>query len=461
VLDGLGPALLDQAVAAGRAPTIAALAAAGSRVDTCVSTFPSLTPVCLSAILTGAHPSGSLIPAMAWYHRDEDRMVEYGSSFAATVAQGSRAAIAEAIVNLNLLHLSPRVTTLFEDLDDAGLETAAVNTFVARGRTRHPIARPVARRLARRIGIFDAVWGPRRYFFGELFASDVTGAPRNLGGDVDRHGGGVGRWLVTRDGFDFLFFYLYETDAAQHRGLDALAAVSRGDDALRMLVDAAGGMDAFLDRYAVLVVADHSQSPVTAVADASEPLEGLRLRRPVRGASGAGCDAAVAASNRVAMVYRLAGSREDVPAIARRMASSPAADVVLLRDGDRDVALRDGGELRIAEGGPHRDERGGRWTLEGDRDLLPPAEYPNAFERIRGILGCPRAGDVVVSARAGWEFADVAGVHHLGGGSHGSLNAADSLVPLVAAGLEGGLRLPAEPSITDLAPLIRHRFGVG
>ena len=67
------------------------------------------------------------------------------------------------------------------------------------------------------MGIVDAVYGPRRYFFGELFLSDDTGAPRNFGGAVDRHGGHVGRWLVTRDGFDFLFLYLYETDAAQHR----------------------------------------------------------------------------------------------------------------------------------------------------------------------------------------------------------------------------------------------------
>jgi len=64
VVDGLGPELLDRAVAAGKAPTIAALAEAGSRSDACVSTFPSLTPVCLSAIVTGEHPVGSRIPGM-------------------------------------------------------------------------------------------------------------------------------------------------------------------------------------------------------------------------------------------------------------------------------------------------------------------------------------------------------------------------------------------------------------
>ena len=80
VVDGLGPELLDRALEAGRAPTIAALIDAGSRTDACVSTFPSLTPVCLSAIVTGEHPVGSRIPGMTWYHRGEGRFVEYGSS---------------------------------------------------------------------------------------------------------------------------------------------------------------------------------------------------------------------------------------------------------------------------------------------------------------------------------------------------------------------------------------------
>ena len=283
VVDGLGPALLDRAILAGRAPTMARLAAAGERRDDCVSTFPSLTPVCLAALITGQHPAGSHIPGMSWYHRDERRLVEYGSSFAATLAEGTRQMVADILVNMNLVHLSPQ-PTVFEALDDAGLVTAAVNTYVVRGRTRHPITRPVARRLARSVGIVDAVYGPRRYFLGDLFFSDRTGAPHNFGGGIDRHAGAVGRWLVTRDGFDFLFFYMYETDAAQHRSGDVLGAVEGADNGLGLLVEAAGGLEHFLDRYAVIVVADHSQSAVAQIADAAAPLEGfdpLPIESPV------------------------------------------------------------------------------------------------------------------------------------------------------------------------------------
>ena len=50
---------------------------------------PSLTPVCLSAIATGAHADVHEIPHLVWYHRGERRLVEYGSSFGAVRAAGS------------------------------------------------------------------------------------------------------------------------------------------------------------------------------------------------------------------------------------------------------------------------------------------------------------------------------------------------------------------------------------
>ncbi len=461
VVDGLGPALLDRAIAAGVAPTIDWLAEEGARTDRCVSTFPSLTPVCLSALVTGCHPAGSLIPSMSWYHRGQGRLVEYGSSIAATLAEGTRQMVDDVLVNLNLLHLSPRVRTVFETLDDAGLATAAVNTYVIRGRTRHPITRPAARRLARSVGIVDAVYGPRRYFLGDLFFSDRTGAPINIGGGIDRHGGRVGRWLVTRDGFDYLFFYLYETDAAQHRGGDVLGAVAGADESLELMVEAAGGRARFLDRYAVMLVADHSQSAVTEVADAAEPFGGHRLFRGSRRSDPAECELVVAASNRAGMVYLLERARIGVREAADLALQSPAADVVMHREGGWLVAQRAGGRLRFRRGAGFEDERGNQFTLEGDRDLLDPDDYPNVLERIEGVLDCPRAGDVVVSAAAGFEFADAGGAHHAGGGSHGSLLAADSLVPLITAGFDGHRSgVPSLPSITDLTPLTYGHFGV-
>ena len=82
VIDGLTPAMLEHGVGEGRLPALAFLLDAGTYARG-TTVFPSLTPVCLTSIATGAHPDVHHIPHLVWYHRGEERLVEYGSSFSA------------------------------------------------------------------------------------------------------------------------------------------------------------------------------------------------------------------------------------------------------------------------------------------------------------------------------------------------------------------------------------------
>jgi predicted AlkP superfamily pyrophosphatase or phosphodiesterase len=472
VVDGLGRAVFERAVAEGRAPTIAQLLERGTLHAPCASSFPSLTPVCLSAIATGRHPDGSFIPGLTWYRRGEGRFVEYGSSFGATLVEGTLESVNDSMLNLNHLHLSQQVRTVFEAVEDAGLVAGAINFYVFRGRTRHPLAHRPLGALARRIGFTDAVYGPSRFFFGELFQSDMTGAPPNigLGGGNDRHAAAVGRWLVARDGFDFLLFYLPEVDMASHRsGPDeVLEAVGRADEAIAELVSPCGGVDGFLERYAVVLVADHGQSRVTETTDLRDALEGLRLFTSSRASDPARSAVALAASNRAGMLYRLT----DAPSartLAGRLEELPGVDLVAFREGSLHVVRRAGRELRFSrdEGG-RPDRRHTRWSIAGDGDVLElegegglsSRRYPNPLERLAGLLDSVNAGEVVCSAALGHEFLDAGGSHHLGGGSHGSLLAEDSTVPLVTAGLDAPGALPAEPSITDVRGLVLGALGL-
>jgi len=127
-------------------------------------------------------------------------------------------------------------------------------------------------------------------------------------------------------------------------------------------------------------------------------------------------------------------------------------DVVLFQEDGEAVARRERAELRFAPGHDG-------WQTSGDERVLDPALYPNALERAWCALACPNAGEVIVSAATGWEFEDLGRRHHAGGGSHGSLLAGDSTVPILAAGLDG-LSLPDPASTTDLAPLALAHFGV-
>jgi len=198
-------------------------------------------------------------------------------------------------------------------------------------------------------------------------------------------------------------------------------------------MDAAGGPEEFLERYAVILCSDHGQTKVT---------EPTRLQESFRSVP----STVVTASNRAGMVYRLGPGAPPARDLAERLDGDPAAETVLFSEDDWAVARREGVDLRFR---PRED----RWDFVGDEGIL--SAYPNGLERAWAALANPNAGDVIVSAGPSYEFLDLGGRHHLGGGSHGSLGAGDSLVPMVVVGLD---RLPE--SITDIAPLALEHFGV-
>jgi hypothetical protein len=423
VIDGLTPSVFESAVGDKRTPALTFLAEHG-RYERAVSTFPSLTPVCLSSLATGGHPDVHHIPHLVWYHREEHRVVEYGSSFAAVRAAGMTRAIFDTIINMNSRHLAADAVTVFEALEDAELTAAAINITCYRGRTPHLPTLP---------GIPIPAYGPKRFFYYNLFESDVTGAPLAVfgrsGGSIDAYAASVGRWLVTRDGFDFLAYYLPDYDFASHaHGPDgAHEALARADEAIGALLDAAGGPDEFLERYAVVFCSDHGQTLVERHAHLQASFAGLE-------------DVVVTASNRAGMIYG-----RDARGLAERLDGVPSVGVALFLEGGEAIVRREGEELRFARAGDG-------WRTSGDESLL---DEPDALARAWAALHNPNAGDVLVSAAPGIEFADLAGRHHAGGGSHGSLLAGDSEVPMLTIGIEATPR-----SIVDVAPAVIQHFGL-
>ena len=136
------------------------------------------------------------------------------------------------------------------------------------------------------------------------------------------------------------------------------------------------GRDEFLERYAVVLCSDHGQSLVEqaarldvegALVDRLEPRGDALRRRPARARRGAR--------------RRAVGRRRALP----------------------------------------RGRRGGRAARRATRTSRCSTSTPTAARAPRPRSRNPNAGEVLVSAAPGWEFADLAGRHHVGGGSHGSL----------------------------------------
>jgi hypothetical protein len=491
-VDSLRTDMLERAVDEGRAPTFAALLERGELIPDCVSSFPSVTPVACAEIVTGVGADRHWISGMNWYHRLERRYVDYGSSLEATRSVGVFRALYDLVYNLNLAHLSPEVETLFERLDDAGARTACTPFLIYRGRHRHQVSLDgLLRRAvdATRLKFRHHTWGPAELFYGDLYASrEVPCKSTSLPGVRDPYSACCAAELVRARAFDFLLFSLADNDNYSHRhGPEAsVESIARADGCFAELADAAGGIDRFLEEHAVIVVADHAQTPV----DRGLPLAELLGRewsvlapseeRPES------AQLAVSPTGRAAHVYLLPaqGRPADHNEVRRHLAETEGVDIVCwLQREDGSPAGRDemgvaeerpfamvergGARLRFRPGDGVEDLRGGRWEIEGALEALEATlvdsrlasdRYPDPLGRVFAALRSPHAGDFVVSLEPGYEAVDWGGTSHAGGGSHGSLHRGDSLGPLLFVGCD-----PVPPreqwSLRDVAPAVLEHFG--
>jgi hypothetical protein len=523
VIDAMAPAMLERAVATGVAPMLATLIERGHYIPDCVAAFPSVTPVCAASIVTGVAQDEHLIPGMNWFHRDEHRYVEYGSSFRAAQRFGIVRQLTDTVYNMNRAHLSPDTPTVFESLDDVNIRTAGTTYLMYRGRHRHEPQKDTAlTRFASRL-MRHPVMGPRELFYADIFASRATGCRSGLGmpGVRDRHTGCVSSYLVEHDLFDFLLLSLPDNDWYSHKhGPEGqLHSIAQADLQLARVFNAGGGIERFLGEHAVIAMADHSQAPVERTVSLQHELAELGVLAPKGGLEGGsgdggamagvnvgvgGAQIAVCPSQRGAMVYALREAERDAmrASVVTRALTIEGVDLVIWLERDAHDAPReaviaspDRGELRFApddadradgvlgtsgSGGTGKagrargtgavaDARGRRWSVGGSFEALAAGvldgvfispDYPDALARVWSALTCPTSGEVLLSAAPGWEFLDWGGAAHVGGGSHGSLHASDSLGALVCCGVDLPVDPPGQWAIRDIAPLVRGHFGL-
>jgi Type I phosphodiesterase / nucleotide pyrophosphatase len=480
VIDAMKPEMLDRAIAAGRAPALQRIAEQGVYVNDVVAAFPSVTPVCAATITTGVGPEQHLIPSMNWYHRLEERYVEYGSSFSATRQFGVVRSLTDTVYRMNAEHLSNETPTVFESLDDLGLRTAGTTYLIYRGRHQHDVAQESAlARLVTSTLFRRTIFGPQELFYADLYASRRTGCRGQLGmpGVRDQHTGCVGSYLVEHDLFDFMLFSLPDNDAWSHKnGPHAqVTSIAAADRQIERMMHAGGGPDQFLEDHAVVVTSDHSQALVEERIRLDLALEGFHVATPSASAS-VGAELALSPAQRSAMIYALDAERRDelVARVVDAVIELEGVDLAMwLRDPGADspeavIRAPGGPELRFSPGGELSDLRGERWSVEGDLStlaariedgrLLSP-DYPDALARVWSALRCENAGDVLLSAAPAYEFVDWGGADHVGGGSHGSLHRTDSLGALLWCGTGPDSRSAREQwSLHDVTPMIRSHF---
>jgi len=476
VIDGMKPTMLERAIGQGSAPALKAIRDRGRYISECVAAFPSVTPVCAGTIATGRLQDDHRIPSMNWYSRDEARYVEYGSSFQASRKFGLNRQLVDTIFNMNEHHLTPSLPTIFETLDDAGVRTACTSYLIFRGRHAHAVSRDFALTRVASSLFKRSVMGPKELFYADIFASRKTGCWSRMGipGMRDQHAGCVGSYLVEHDLFDFLLLSLPDNDAHSHKfGPHAqIASIASADAELWRLMEAGGGVEAFLDEHAMIVMADHSHSHIERVIDFTGPFGDWKVLQP-SGANAMAAELALCPAQRSAMIYLLLESRTiALPKIVASARAIEGVDLVMWRDADgRGHIAGERGELSFAPGDDVADERGLRWHVEGELDallaevrdgVLLSEHYPDALRRVWAALTCETSGDVLLSAEPAYEFPDWGKRAHVRGGSHGSLHRVDSHAALLFCGIDCPPGREHGPwALDDVAPLVLAHFGAG
>lgn len=486
VIDACTSRVIIPAMERGRLPNIQALTRLGVLKPESIAIFPSLTPAATASLVTGEYPRQHNILGFHWYDLDEDRVIYYGDDFWVIWNESFQEFFKDFLKRLN--HHRLHAETLFQAIEKDGLKAASLNYLIFRGNVEHKTDVPFLLSLLPGIPFSEKVYGPSIMYFGDLVDSEIEVGHQTL----KREGG-----IFHRFGFDdentahlllqlaeqkalpdFTLAYFPDNDFRSHDvGPEmAVTALEDIDANLGDLFNLYGGIEQFLEEFCLVLTGDHSQSDMLADKENAgiqldELLADFSMAEP--GKSWQGDDELIVCPDmRSAQIYFRNLTPAQLEHAIKRLLQDDRIDQLLWRAKDLDdqvgycVASNDRGRLRFwpTQEGPNagRDPYGGFWSWEGDLETVDGhisdneiyfPDYPNAFERILGALDCKNSGHLWLTAHPGYEFRVAETSIHLGGGSHGSLHALDSISPLVIAGAPDSLRIPAQPRAVDITPL--------
>ena len=470
---------------------------AGSYHDACTTIFPSITPAATTSIITGEYPSRSGILGASWYDKASKDIAYYGDDFWVVAREGFRAFLDDFLVGLNGDRME--APTLFELVEREGRRAACLNYLIFKGLFEHCVNVPRTLSMLPGVKRTEAIKGPSIICLGEFISTrELRRKPLDTGGLLHRFGmddAWTNAFLIEMaedKAFpDFTVAYYADNDFRSHEvgPYNALDSIERVDRGLGEAFDAAGGMQKFLRETFIVITSDHGHCEV--LGDRTRAAIHLdvaltEFKQAKLGRQWADGDQIMICPNmRAAQVY----FRTPTAAALRRAVALALADDridhAIIRsadlDGDTDhyVVESRTGALEFWQGREGRfdgrDAFGNVWSWHGDLGMLDARvedgeivwhDYPNAFERIAGILDNPNSGTLWLAAKPGCEFEVPGGQGHYGGSSHGALHALESCCPVIVAGPRR-VTLPTHFRSIDIAPLclellgLSSRHGVG
>lgn len=404
----------------------------------CVTIFPSITPAAHSSLLTGCYPVKTGVPAFDWIEVETDyegnqiknyircmpdfkRFIEVFSSSKARKEFFD--GLGDAF-DLNQVHLSPITYTIFETLGEDWY-TTSVKEWIHRGADNFigvsineilsEFQKQKITETSSMVKLLEALYKEMSYEFqGLMWGTDNF---QKLA--------------------DLMVYWKTGTDTKSHEyGPDSHEVREEIDEAIEKLAETLSFYKMHTNQpIYVFITADHSQSKVTKYSNLVYDLKrilGTKYAVAERGDLADtelinNAEIIITNNDRAAFFYTFGEAKHEAKEdILQRLKECEEVDLILHRNNGKIVIMQNNGF----------EETESKDISSFFKDKQD--EYPNAEERIEGLMEGDKWGDIVISIKEGYsinpDFKPETKEDEMVHGDHGGLNYTDSVVPLLVWG---------------------------
>ncbi|WP_082252834.1 alkaline phosphatase family protein [Bacillus sp. FJAT-27251] len=453
IIDSIMDEALQSSIQKGKAPAFQFLMNNGRYYPRMVSSFPTMSVVIDSTLLTGTYAEQHKVPALVWFDAHEKRFISYGSAQQEIMKLGVKQVLQESLFHLNHNHLSSNVQTIHEEIKEP---TASINTLVYRGNHNKPLNVP---RLLSLLGFIEkdaAIKGPDYFSYGLLSKIDSKNKHTKLWegfGFNDKFAAQELKYLIQQNRLpSYSLVYFSDNDKLVHKkGVDVTKGIEEADKQLQEVLNSYPAWEDALKDAVWIVMGDSGQTGIKdnkdqALIDLRKVLKDYRIHRisgPVRDED----QIVLGLNERMSFIYLL-DQKIQLEDVAKMLSNERRIGYIAWREENR-VKVISGdhdGFLSFNPNGGFTDPYGHTWSVEGNADILGLVinknneitftDYPDALARLYSSFYSHSGNYLVADAKPGYEFVGEGSPTHVGGAAHGSLHKQDSYFPMIVAGTE-------------------------
>ncbi|MET3695743.1 predicted AlkP superfamily pyrophosphatase or phosphodiesterase [Bacillus oleivorans] len=466
MIDSLMNPPLQEALKNGRAKALQFFAENGQYIPDIVSPFPTMSVNVDSTLLTGVYSDQHKVPGLVWYHKNENRIVNYGSHVRELYRLGTKQSVEDIFYRLNNRHLAKEQKTIHEILKDSGKPTASINTLIYRGSEPTQIKVPFLLSLVTGLKRRFTVTAPAYLSYGAMSKQN----PQNPAFIWQKYGFNNKfalnelKYLINENELpDFTLVYLSDSDKRFHKnGPMDVAAIEKTDQQLQSLLNTFPSWEKAIEDYIWVILGDNGQAWVdskksNALIDLRSLLNSYKIPK-LKATISAEDEIVLGVNERMSFIYTLHPNQIPLNEIAEILQKDSRIDVIAWNE-ECKINVISGireGKLTYQPDGNLADPYGQMWSIEGESGILDlsiegnrinEGDYPDALQRLYASFHSHEGDYLVVSAKPGYEFIGEGSPTHVGGASHGGLHKQDSQVAMIVTGTN---KLPKYNRIKDI-----------